>query len=406
MSSYNPRPERPSPSRRTALHFLAGATAALTFSAAASAASLSAAPLGFAPDGRCKSALVLSGGGARGAYEAGVIEGLANAAGVRDGEALPGFDVVIGTSIGAINGWFVATAQYSALRRAWQDVSASTLFRPKHQYAALENPSSGVLSRVVESLSLLSSLNRTMSGIFDSGPVKDWIRANVRPDQRPVVPFYFNAADIRNKRAAYFYVSGQDTDGDSTQSVTCSVEGVSGMAAVTQAAGPMLHDALYASIALPLLLDPIKLCVGGVDGLFVDGGSCDNSAIDVARVLACRINVILVDPATAEFNPQNAVEAGFGSFNLLQRHALDASLRSAYFETAGKRLFQQSATRSDQRAYLDSVFDVDLGIMRPASAMGTEFGDFHDTAKLRAFYELGVRDAAQGWAPYAALPSS
>jgi predicted acylesterase/phospholipase RssA len=394
-----------SPSRRTALCFLAGASAALTYSSGAGAESLSPVPVGFAPDGRCEAALVLSGGGACGAYEAGVIEGLANAAGVRDGEALPGFNVVIGTSIGAINGWFVATAQYSALRRAWQEVSASALFRPKRRYAALGNPSSGFLSRIVESLSMLSSLNRTMDGIFDSGPIKDWIRTKVDPNQRPVLPFYFNAADICNMRAAYFYVAGPGTDTDMRESLTCSIEAVSGMAAATQAAGTMLHDALYASIALPLLLDPIKLRVGGMDGLFVDGGSCDNSAIDIARVLACRVNVILGDPAEIQFNPQNAVDAGFGSFNLLQRRALDASLRSAYFETAGKRLFQPSATRSDQRAYLDSVFDADLGIMRPATVIGAGYGDFHDPAKLLASYELGVRDASQGWAPYV-LPSS
>jgi hypothetical protein len=167
----------------------------------------------------------------------------------------------------------------------------------------------------------------------------------------------------------------------------------------------MLHDGLYASIALPLLLDPIKLCVGGVDGLFVDGGSCDNSAIDIARVLACRVSVILVDPAAATFNPQNAVDAGLGSFNLLQRHALDASLRSAYFETIGKRLFEQSATRSAQRAYLESVFDVDLGIIRPATDLGTGYADFHDAAKLRASYQLGVQDASRGWSPYA-LPTA
>jgi predicted acylesterase/phospholipase RssA len=402
---YNLRSERLSPSRRTALRFLAGTTAALAYSTAASDASSSPTPVGVAPDGRCESALVLSGGGARGAYEAGVIEGLANAAGVLDGEALPGFDVVIGTSIGAINGWFVATAQYSALRRAWRDVSGSTLFRPKRRYAALENPRADFLSRIVESLSLLSSLNRTMAGIFDPGPIKEWIRAKVDPDRRPVVPFYFNAADICNMRAAYFYVSAAEMNADIAQSLTCSIEGVSGMPAATQAAGSMLHDALYASIALPLLLDPIKLRVAGKDGLFVDGGSCDNSAIDIARVLACHVNVILGDPAEVEFNPQNAVDAGFGSFNLLQRRALDASLRSAYFETAGKRLFQRSATRSDQRAYLDSVFDTDLAIMRPAAAVGAGYGDFHDTAKLRASYELRVRDASQGWASYS-LPSS
>ena len=177
------------------------------------------------------------------------------------------------------------------------------------------------------------------------------------------------------------------------------------MAAVTQAAGPMLHDALYASIALPLLMDPIKLSVGGVDGLFVDGGSCDNSAIDVARVLASRVNVILVDPATATFHPQNAVDAGLGSFNLLQRHALDASLRSAYFETVGMRLFERSATESEQRAYLKSVFDVDLGIIRPATDLSAAYADFHDAAKLEASYQLGLEDATRGWSPYA-LPAA
>jgi predicted acylesterase/phospholipase RssA len=373
---------------------------AITGAAAAEGAALGATPVGFALDRRVCCALVLSGGGARGAYEAGIIEGLARSAGVRDGEALPGVDFVIGTSIGAINGWFVATAQYSALRRAWQDVSASNLFRLKRKYAALERPSSGVFSRAIEGLSLLSSLNRSMDGIFDAGPIKDWISANVNPAQRPVVPFLFNAADIRNMRAAYFYVSGNEMNDAMTQSMTCSIEDVSGMAAVTQAAGPMLHDALYASIALPLLLDPIKLCVGGVDGLFVDGGSADNSAIDVARVLACRVNVILVDPGATTFNPQNAVDAGLGSFSLLQRHALDASLRSAYFETAGKRLFERSVTRSEQRVYLQSVFDVDLGIMRPATNLGTDYADFHDAAKLHAAYQLGVEDASRGWSPY------
>jgi predicted acylesterase/phospholipase RssA len=388
------------------LRFLAGSTMAITGAAAARGVALGATPAGFALDRSAGgAALVLSGGGARGAYEAGVIEGLARSAGVRDGEALPGVDFVVGTSIGAINGWFVATAQYSALRRAWQDISASNLFRPKHKYAALESPRSLVFSRAFEGLSLLSNLNRSMDGIFDAGPIKDWISANVHPEQRPVVPFLFNAADICNMRAAYFYVSVSDLNDAMTQSMTCSVENVSGMAAVTQAAGSMLHDALYASIALPLLLDPIKLCVGGVDGLFVDGGSCDNSAVDVARVLASRVNVVLVDPADATFNPQNAIDAGLGSFNLLQRHALDASLRSAYFETAGKRLFEQSVTRSEQGAYLQSVFDVDLGIMRPATNLGTGYGDFHDAAKLHASYQLGVEDAARGWSPYA-LPAA
>lgn len=352
------------------------------------------------PDGRVGTALVLSGGGARGAYEAGVIEGLARAAGIADGERLPDVDLVIGTSVGALNGWFLATAQYSALRRAWQDISASSLFRLKRQYAELDRPNAGVVSRIIESLSMLSSLNRSMAGIFDSEPIKAWLRATVVPDRPARIPFVFNSADICNMRAAYFYVRDDGIDAQMLNSIVCSIESVSGLPAIAQHAGPMLHDALYASIALPLLLDPIELIVGGKRGLFVDGGSCDNTAIDIARVSSRRVNVVLTDPVSVQFNPTNAVTAGLGSFNLLQLRALDASLRSAYFETTGKRLFAETVCDGAQRSYLSSIFDVDLGILRPATELGAGYGDFHDAQRLRASYELGLRDAAKGWSPY------
>jgi predicted acylesterase/phospholipase RssA len=64
-------------------------------------------------------ALVLSGGGARGAYEAGIVGALAAADGVSDGMPLPGYGLVAGTSIGALNGWFVATGQYQRMRELW-----------------------------------------------------------------------------------------------------------------------------------------------------------------------------------------------------------------------------------------------------------------------------------------------
>jgi hypothetical protein len=67
---------------------------------------------------RLGGALVLSGGGARGAYEAGAITALVETHGIKDGEKLPGIDVVCGASIGAINGWLVAAAQYFAYGRA------------------------------------------------------------------------------------------------------------------------------------------------------------------------------------------------------------------------------------------------------------------------------------------------
>jgi NTE family protein len=370
----------------------------------AAVAGLPSAPAAALPvtsaETRVGTALVLSGGGARGAYEAGVIEGLVRRSGVSDGEPLPGIDTVIGTSIGAINGWFVASGQYSKLHDAWFTIAATDLFRPKRSYRKLDDPSSGVVTRLVEGLALLANLNRSLSGIFDAEPIKAWLRANIDVAQPMLMPYAFNAADIRNQRSVYFYLLNERLDPAAADPVLRALDGISGMTAVAQPALPALHDALYASIALPLLLDPIPLVVGGTPGLFVDGGSSDNTAIDLARVVARRINAVLVNPPAASFTPANAIAAGLGSFNLLQARVLDASLRDAAEATTLKRMFAGSPVTPAQRAYLDDVYDVDLGILRPSVELPSGLGDFHNAAGLAASYDMGVAAAAQGWAPY------
>ena len=80
-----------------------------------------------------RTALVLSGGGARGAYEAGVLSyirgDLARAIG-----AQPRFDVVCGTSIGAVNASFIASLadeperQGEALVEAWRSLRLEEVF--------------------------------------------------------------------------------------------------------------------------------------------------------------------------------------------------------------------------------------------------------------------------------------
>ena len=54
-----------------------------------------------------------------------------------------------------------------------------------------------------------------------------------------------------------------------------------------------------------------------------------------------------------------------------------------------------------QRSFLDTVYDVDLHILRPSADLSSDIGDFHDAAKLEASYALGLADAAIGWQPYA-----
>lgn len=77
--------------------------------------------------------LVLTGGGARGAYQAGVVQGLAEIA-ARHGGGTP-FEVVTGTSAGAINAAFVAATCDDFLAAAprlvsfWNDLRSSDVYR-------------------------------------------------------------------------------------------------------------------------------------------------------------------------------------------------------------------------------------------------------------------------------------
>lgn len=68
-----------------------------------------------------KTALVLAGGGSKGAYEVGCIRAL-QALGYQ-------FDVVCGTSIGALNGLLVAQNDYELLYDLWENMNVSTIMK-------------------------------------------------------------------------------------------------------------------------------------------------------------------------------------------------------------------------------------------------------------------------------------
>jgi NTE family protein len=68
-------------------------------------------------------AIFLSGGGARGAYEVGVLRALMSA-GIK-------IDIIGGTSVGAVNAVLAATDQLDELSDVWQKVSTLSIYRPR-----------------------------------------------------------------------------------------------------------------------------------------------------------------------------------------------------------------------------------------------------------------------------------
>ena len=85
-----------------------------------------------------KKALVLSGGGARGAYHVGVIEALVEAGWMRDGR---GPDIIAGTSIGAINAAALASGLTAAqLRERWLAMHTEEVHRLSPDLPPLARP--------------------------------------------------------------------------------------------------------------------------------------------------------------------------------------------------------------------------------------------------------------------------
>ncbi|MFT4572038.1 MAG: NTE family protein [Hyphomicrobiaceae bacterium] len=85
------------------------------------------------PSAAPRTALVLAGGGARGAYQAGVLSGLADLGLLAPGRS--GLDTFVGSSAGAINSTMMAAhagdleAGARELQALWQGVNASDVFR-------------------------------------------------------------------------------------------------------------------------------------------------------------------------------------------------------------------------------------------------------------------------------------
>lgn len=270
------------------------------------------------------SALVLSGGGARGAYQAGLVGALAATAGIADGTPLAPYDLVCGTSIGALNGWFVATAQYRSLRELWYGISAQQIMRLKPGYEALRDPESGLLNRAAAAVRLFG-LTRNQSAVLQTEPVYDWIQRNVNPAVPLAMPLVWAVTNLTKQRPEYFFVNPNAGSGAVIERVTAALRISLGPQTVVREATPdLLHRALLASAAIPIAFDPVEMpAPDGSVNEYCDGGVASNSPVGVAHAIARAADVILLDPPfEGENDYDDAVAVAFAAFGTVQRKLL------------------------------------------------------------------------------------
>ena len=225
-------------------------------------------------DRRPKTAFVLGGGGVLGAHEVGMLQALA------EREIVP--DLVLGTSIGAVNGALFAAqadvAGVARLRELWSQanvlaLSSGTLLRR-----------AGTLARSGTHLESFGKLRARLAAILPVASVEEL-----------PVPFQCVAASIE-RAAEHWFESGP------------------------------LADVILASCAVPGILPPVR--IGGEH--FIDGGIVNSIPVSRAVALgARRIFVLQVGRVEQPLRaPRRPWEVGLVAFEVARRHRFAHDLRS------------------------------------------------------------------------------
>jgi predicted acylesterase/phospholipase RssA len=372
--------------------------AALFSGAAAAAAPLAARAQDIDKYPRLDYGLVLSGGGAKGAYEAGVIDALAH--GIPDGSPLRPYGGVAGTSIGCLNGWFVATGQYSRMRALWMNVANERVFRLKPEFAKIEESGAGVLDRLYQLMHLGFGVRKDVRGLCESAPALEWLQRYVDPAQPALIPFAWAVTNLTRQTSEYFYRLPASVPASTRDAVLAAFSStLLPGTVVREATNDILHHALFASAALPVIFDPVELPAPDGKGTnqYCDGGVAANTPLGFARTVAHNVHVIVLNPPTADQTYRNAFDIAWAAYDTMQRHIMYAAIRSTYVESEIKKEFQRDRTAE---RLVSGIADARVAFLRPGETLPVDTTTFDDAERIANAYAMGMRDARGGFKPY------
>ncbi len=370
------------------------------------------APAPQPPSRALKQALVLSGGGALGAYEAGVVEALVARYGTREGQQLGPYDLVTGTSIGAFNAYLVATAQYTKLRDLWSTVARENVIRLKPQFQKITNQSSGVGNRAFEAVGLGTGLFKNEKGVLDGDSLRKFLVSYLDFNAPVVTPMLWAVTNLTLQIPEYFYLAPDRVSPEALQLALKSIHlAVGRNIPVRPATRAMLVDQLRASAAVPLAFDPVVLPgPNGQPCSYVDGGVTANTPFNVARALAVRIDAVVLNPAFHSESYENAVEISVGAFDTMQRRLVEESLRIAYLQSILLRALDEltpdfiaklaalaGITVDQLRLLQATLIDTQFYLLRPKSVLPAKLLGFNDSNDIARTYAIGQTEGASGF---------
>lgn len=365
--------------------------------------------------GRLKSSLVLSGGGALGAYEAGIIQALVTQAGVGEGQPLPQYGIVAGTSIGALNSYLVATAEWTKLRNLWGSISEQHVIRLKPEFAKLTNPASGIGTRIVKAIGLALGLFTNVQGVLDGEYLQTWLEQYMDLSKPVVTPLIWAVTNLDLENPEYFYLLPPGFSQDKIDFALAAMQRAVGPnVPLREAERSILVKQLRASAAVPLAFDPVILT--GPDGKpapYVDGGVTANTPIGVARAVSSTVDAVLLNPVGQAMSYKSAADISIGTFNTMQRRMMEDTLRIASLQTFLLKSVKQApravAVDFAQRAnisvdelyaFVQLLSDTSFRILRPKKDLPLSLFGFDDAKGIEETYQLGLDDGNAGFKPF------
>jgi predicted acylesterase/phospholipase RssA len=367
------------------------------------------------PPTRLKRSLVLSGGGALGAYEAGVVESLVDAAHIGEGQPLPQYGIIAGTSIGALNSYLVATAQWAKLRDLWASVASQNVIRLKPEFAKMTDPATGIGTRIAKAIGLSLGLFNNVKGVLDGYHLQQWLTSYMDLTRPVVTPFIWATTNLNLEGPEYFYLLPPDFAPQKVQvALTAMQRAVGPSVPLRQAERSMLVEQLRASAAVPLAFDPVDL--PGPDGKiapYVDGGVTANTPVAVARAVSSSVDAVLLNPVPKAMIYKDALDISLGTFNTMQRRMMEDALRVAYLQTSVLQALRKApkafavdiariAGLSEQELnlYVGLLADTDFYVLRPESDLPVSLFSFDDAKGIAETYAIGQKDGAAGFAQF------
>lgn len=279
-------------------------------------------------------ALILPGGGGRGAYQVGVVKALR--------ETGLEFDMAFGTSIGGINASFLAQGSFERLEELWCHIKARDIFTL---------PSAHQIGRLVLGQKL---------GLLDTKPLEELLTREL---------------DLKKLRASYTKIGWCTTDLCSLETKFITLDEIK--------TKKELIDVLMATSAIPMAFPPRHI---QGEGLWVDGGLVRNTPMENAiHMGADEIYMVLLHPEKISACPVSMFEVLVRCLDIV----LDASARK---EIQNARLYNRLLAKGSDES--KGRKNVTIRVFQPKVPVNTTLLEIHPN-RSKKLIKQGYEEACE-----------